>query len=276
MEKLKPTFSEYNANELWEQELVAREKTIYREKVLGIDIDVKPLPAVVTPQVVKSLEQWGFKLRYIPQLQLGDVTDLRNKEIIDFVQDIVCRYPLWSMAGWWPRPSKGELNFFESEKSKNLGYDFWDHVRNGNISFPQVESQWVAIETKQREGKHYSFAPLSDRLKLPRPQKAGDDFKFHRIHKVVQDVQDSFLSEIGLHGSALIRLPEAVELNLVNNAERWRYKREWTNTKIWNILHRRFTHYCLDDYTWNFDGGYDGRYINSQDLYGFRLAIVFK
>ncbi len=41
------------------------------ERCFWTDIEVKPLPEGVTPEVIEKLKEFGMELRYIPELQLG-------------------------------------------------------------------------------------------------------------------------------------------------------------------------------------------------------------
>ena len=62
--------------ELYSEKLV-EEKRVWQD-VLGTLVDIKPLPDYITPEIVKSLEDLGMGLRYIPALDI----DLEPKNII--------------------------------------------------------------------------------------------------------------------------------------------------------------------------------------------------
>lgn len=252
MEKNRHSSPEHDTD-LWKRTLVEREKNIYKQEVLGSDVEVDPLPLSITKRVNSDLEKWGFKLRYIPELNFQR------------------SYPLWGSSGLLEQ---------SGQVSKNVGHAFWVWVREGKIAFPQVKSKWMAIETIEQPGliTPYPVTDVTARFHLKkRKERLYDDVYF--ILRAIRKEKESFLSELGLSPSdADIRLPEILELNLICNSEKWQFLREWTNTKIkFRPLTKSIKKHCsMTDYARNFQVSYPYEYINSSSMCGFRLAIIFK
>ncbi len=238
-------------------------------KVLGSEVEVLPLPSFVIQEVMRNLERFGFELRFIPALDL-DALALREKGVVVFLKELAEKYPNWK-----PYESLNEREKSNHTVVRNLHHWFWKQV--GNIDFPELPGQWLAVETLEKPawGREFPRSPLTDRLGF------SDRFNlsWDEVTRAIWNTKQSILSEIGLSGHGDIRLLEALEWNLLANREGWgkTNSSEWTNTE-----YRPLDVNC-HLFVGNFKYGGAAHVIWERSDYssfnfniGFRVAVVFK
>ena len=219
------------------------------KKVLGIEVDIQPLPASITPEVKKNLEKMGMELRFIPSLNLGTLEDLQSQGTEKFLNDLQHRYPNW----------------------KNLPEWYWESVKDEKIDFPKLPGNWVAVETmpKPADGDRYALSKVSERLGF----EDRFNITWNDIDKTINREKGNILNDVGLcSGDA--RMLEAIEWNLLGKREGWGETNtyEWTNTKL-----RDFGD-CVaigDSILGGAAHAIWFRPDRSIRRFGFRLAIVF-
>lgn len=181
-------------------------------------MEVKPLPASVTPEVRRNLEAFGFKLMYLPRLDLGTLDDLKRLGESSYLDELQRRYPNWRH---YERMSDSDKKDYKI--SRNLNEWFWKSVKEGNVVFPKPVGYWVAAEEKP---------PISageeDKLGLGR----RDIFSWGRAKGIIDSERSRILKDIGLPSMLITRMPEAIEWSLMANREGWAEitSNEWTNT----------------------------------------------
>ena len=206
-------------------EVAAPEQSAWRE-VLGKNVEVPPLPAVITPEVKKSLERLGFELRYIPKLDIDTLDDLKRKGEEKFLDDLQSRYPNWRRY-----ESLNDSQRKDPKVTKNLEEWFWGLAKDGNMEFPKLPGTWVAVETMKKPayGESYDKTPVGGVLGL------DDRFNvsWNDADKAIQAHKRELLTQAGLPASTSVRMLEAVEWNLLANREGWGATDtyEWTNTE---------------------------------------------
>jgi len=257
-EKLKELLIESKTSE---PEIIIQEKNEWR-RVLGISIEVQPLPPFVTKEVMRNLKRFGLELRFIPALELNPLT-LKKKGVSEFLQELTRRYP-----NWRPYESLGDKEKSDYTVVRNLREWHWEAMGNGKMDFPNLPGFWVAVETleKPASGKKYPHSLLTDRL--------GFSDRFNVSCKDVTEAIDrkkqSILAEIGLSNRADIRLLEVLEWNLLANREGWgenTNNNEWINTRYHES--DGFSHLGLDGFA---DGGAED--FRTDIPTGFRVAVV--
>lgn len=239
--------------------------------ILGTDVEVKPVPAfATTPEVRRNLERLGMELRYIPELNLGTLDDLKRMGEERFVQELERRYPKW-------RRYEG-LNDREQADhsiSRNLKEWYWEQVKSGSVNFPQLPGRWVAIETmpKPPYGDKYKTSPVTTLLGVP------DRFNvsWNDATSAINGKKRDLLTQAGLPGSSDVRLLETLEWNLLGNREGWGKTDtyEWTNTEYRESGGSRRLVVGYSD-----DGGasyvsWDWPDYSGADV-GFRVAVVLE
>lgn len=205
-----------SANELLEQSasqppevefdpnaLIQREKDEWK-RVLGAEVKVKPLPDTITEEVVKKLEDKGFGLRYIPELNFMKYSYLQGHGEQEYLDALCSSYPNWTA---------------------NVPEDwFWKMVKDRKIDFPFLEGMWVGIETmpKPKSGEDYKGKSFVDKLIVNRFNQS-----WASIYTILEEEKERNLQDIGLstsiHASnpAHIRFPDAIEWNLLGLREGW-------------------------------------------------------
>lgn len=247
---------------------IARTEQEAWQNMLGTRVEVKPLPDSVTPDVRRNLEGMGFNLRYVPALNIGNADDLREGVIDGYLNKLQQRYPRW-------KPLE-RLTFRERADHsipRNLDKWFWKLVKDGDIDFPVLPGQWMAVETldKPSFGQKYARTPLAEKL--------GFNDRFNKRWDSVKDRIDSqkgpILAEVGLTHEADLRLLEALEWNLLGNREGWGRTNtyEWTNTEYrgFGVAHRLIVGDSDSGGAADVRWGYPGRSVGS---IGFRAAVV--
>lgn len=227
-------------------ELIAHEKKVANE-ILGADIEVAPLPGVLTPEKRKELADYGFELMYIP---LG----LINKEALgkkgdgkleNYLEELDKRCPKWR-----------DVESLSDEEKEDLlvprRYEKWifEAIRDGKIDFPK-SGHWVAIEKlKQAELSETLFEPsqfsrdigiqriLTDNpngIDIPVGEARGKTSLF-TINDAIAEHKQEILEKLGLTGHADIRLPELFEANYAFNRMDLGVNGlgEWTNSTYKN------------------------------------------
>ncbi len=207
-------------------ELEKRERDAWKN-VLGVDVEVPPLPDSVTPEVINNLKRMDFDLRYVPALNIGNAAYLREKGVDEYLHELEQRYPRWKNSEYL-----SDIEVKDHLVPRNLNKWFWEEVRRGDIDFPILPGQWMAVETleKPAKGTKYSKTPWTEKLGFK-------DDRFHvswdNAHNAIEKQKKSILSKVGLKGRADIRFLEAIEWNLIGNREGWGKTNtlEWTNTE---------------------------------------------
>lgn len=230
------------------------------------------MPDSVTPEVRRNLERMGFGLRYVPTLDLGSKSYLRERRVKGYLTELQRKYPEWkvfeSLSDWEKR---------DYSVPKNLRRPYWERVRDGDIDFPVLPGQWLAVETVEKPayGRKYARTPFAEKLGF------GDD----RFNVPWYDIHDTFqrekrvLSDIGLPiGSTDLRLLEALEWNLLGNREGWGKTNtsEWTNTENTEYSHVGSPARLIIGHSGGGGAAFMGqRYPgNSVEDVGFRAALV--
>ncbi len=238
-------------------------------RVLGTEVEVKPLPEYVTPEVIKNLEKLGMGLRFIPNLNLGTLDKLKKVGEEEFLKRLEERYPNWRRyEGLDNRTEKGNHSI-----NRNLQQWYWKQVKNKRIDFPQLEGYWVAIETipKPPFFEKYKDSPVIDLLGVPdRLDVSPND-----VVKAIKAKKSELLTQAGLPASSDVKLPEAIEWNLLANREEWGKTNtyESTNTKYrqrgasGNLYVGSIGRGGAAFVYWGLSGG-------STHLKGFRLMVV--
>jgi len=215
------------------RELVKREQIGWRD-VLGVDVDVKPLPEYVTPEIQQRFERMGLGLYYIPALDLGSPEDLERLGVERYLTELQKLYPKWKRF-----ESLREKEVRAHGISRNLNKWYWESVNEGDIDFPELKGQWMAIENveKPRYNREYRLTPLAEQL----------GFKESRITvswKLVEDSIDrnerKILSNMGISNQPVdIGLLDAHEWNLMANRKGWGRSNtyEWTNTEYRSLVY---------------------------------------
>jgi hypothetical protein len=251
-------------------ELGKREQEAW-QRLLGTRIEVKPLPDSVTPEVRRNLERLGFNLLcYVPRLELGTVDNIRSRGVEKYLKNLQRVYPNWKHF-----ESLSDREREDHSVPRNLEQWFWERVREGDIDFPVLPGQWMAVEKLEKPayGRKYSITPFAERLGFrdDRFNVSWNDAK----HAIDLQKHRGIPSEIGLTSGADLRFLEVLEWNLIANREGWGKTDtyEWTNTK-----------YRESGYSYRLLGGDSSRggaaFVsfdrphNSNVEIGFRAAVV--
>lgn len=206
-------------------EVATPEQNAWRD-VLGTNVEVPPLPAVVTPEVKRNLERLGFELRYIPKLDIDTLDELKRKGEDTFLDDLQRRYPNWRRY-----ETLSDTEREDHAVTRNLEQWFWGLAKEDRMDFPSMPGRWIAVETmpKPSYGDTYAKTPVGDGLGLEdRFNVSWDD-----ANQAIQTHKRDLLTEAGLPASMDVRMLEAVEWNLLANREGWGSTNtyEWTNTE---------------------------------------------
>lgn len=209
---------------------IAAEQEIW-QPILGARVEVKPIPSSVTPEVRKRLEALGMDLVYIPGLDMGSLVDLQTMGVERFLDGLQERYPNWK-----PYESMDHKDQMNPAQPRNVDQLFWNSVRGNDIEFPELLGQWIAIEKmpKPLQREQYESTRLGEILDIDRFDVSWDD-----IQGAIARKKDVILGEIGLE-NADVKLPEALEWNLLANRYGWGATRtfERTSTESRNPLGR--------------------------------------
>lgn len=138
-------------------ELGRREQEAW-QRVLGTRVEVKPLPASVTPEARRNLERLGFGLRYVPRLELGTTDDIRRdnvrrRSVERYLKDLQIAYPKWK-----PFESLSDGELMDNSVPRNLEQWYWQHVKSEAIVFPVLPGQWLAVETLEKPAYGTKYA----------------------------------------------------------------------------------------------------------------------
>jgi hypothetical protein len=237
-------------------------------KVLGKEVSTQPLPDYITDEVKANLEKLGMELRFIPKLDLSE-SELKTKEAEKYLKELAKTYP-----NWQPKESFNDTQLEDWTVPRNLEQWFWGEVKDGDIDFPELPGQWIAVETlpKPTFGDKYNDSPITEMLGFSeRFNTSWDD-----IDKAIKKNEADILKEIGVTSkNAKVRLLEPLEWNLVANREGWGQ----TNTYEWTNAEYRGDGGVARVVVGHSDGGGAGYAgwgapSGSGDGIGFRLAVV--
>lgn len=238
------------------------------QDILGTRVEVKPLPASVTPEVRKNLEAFGFELVYLPKLDIGTLADLKRAGEGKHLDDLQRRYPNWKHY-----ESMADRDKSDHSKPRNLNEWFWGNVKNGNINFPELSGQWMAVEKMPKPAYRsaYESTPVGARLGF----RDRFNVSWNDAKAAIDRKKAKLLSDIGLRSGADMRMLEALEWNMVANREGWGKTDtyEWTNTEVRDAGGSRRVYVGSSDLggaayaSWGHPG-YSGAGL------GFRVAVV--
>jgi len=245
------------------------------KKVLGREVEVRTLPPSITTKVRGKLESLGLRLMYIPKLDLGSLGDLVTQGEGKYLDGLQFRYPNWRHSETMGRSEVDDIS--DGPKPRNLQESFWRDVIKGDINFPELPGQWMAVEKMPLTGS----SPLTSRLGL----KAG--VPWIDAKKTISKEKAGILEEIGLGDGTDLRMPEALEWNLIANREglRQNYLYEWTNTEYRDSYRKGHSGYKEGAY--GLFAGNDSFWTGAASIRGsgpdtmggdfkFRLVVVVK
>lgn len=131
------------------------------QTILGTRVEVKPLPKIVATEVKMNLERMGFGLRYVPALDLGNISHLRERGVDEYLAELQRKYPKWN-----PYENLSYKEQIKNSVPRNLERWFWEGVKDGDIDFPVLPGQWLAVETvaKPSYGKKYSRTAFAEKI----------------------------------------------------------------------------------------------------------------
>ncbi len=239
------------------------------KKVLGVDVEVSPLPDSVTPEVREKLKNLGMELRFIPDVNLGTLADIKRDGVDEYLKNRQRLYPNWHKYETLTDSQKEDHSI-----GRNLEEWYWNLVKDEKVPFPQLPGKWIAVETmpKPKYGDKYSSSQITDELGLE------DRFNvtWNDANKAINEAEGNILAAAGLPIiGEQVRMLEAIEWNLLANREGWGKTNtyEWTNTELRDggVSDRVIVGYS--------DSGGAAYAIwyrpgRSYDRLGFRLAVV--
>jgi hypothetical protein len=245
-------------------DVVLQEKNAWKE-TLGKEVEVPRLPAEVTPQVQKNLNDLGLKLRYIPQLNIGTLGELKRMGEEMFLNKIQERYPNWRKT-----LSREEVN--DHRIGRNLKKWFWRGAKQGRVSFPQLPGTWVAVETMPKPSYRvpYVNTPVTDALGF----EDRFNVSWNDAQRAIENNKNKLLAEIGLLSSADVRMLTAIEWNLLANREGWGSTNTFEFTKT-VVRNREYLRLVIGDS--ESGGAADFACCDPADSFnnvGFRVAVV--
>jgi len=257
-------------------------------EVLGREVEIKPLPSVVTPEVQRKLEAMGLELRFIPKLDLGRKEDIKpvtrrtgvlrtGEEVVtaaeeNYLTQLEAKYPKWKRYEGLTEDEKGDHSV-----SRNLEEWYWEQVKLGGINFPQLPGQWVAVEKMPKPSYGEKYADS----KITRDMGFEDRFNisWNDADAAITRLKPNILREAGIVSTsgADVRMLEAVEWNLLANREGWGK----TDTYEWVNTDGRGSggsgRVVVGDS--GYGGAADARWYrpdHRHDYLGFRLAVVLQ
>lgn len=239
------------------------------KNVLGVDVEISPLPTSVTPEVREKLKNLGMELRFIPNLDLNTLTEIKRSGVDEYLKTLQSRYPNWHKYETLTDAQKNDHSV-----SRNLEEWYWNLVKDEKVPFPTLPGKWIAVETmpKPKYGDKYSPSKITDELGLEdRFNVSWNDAK-----KAIDSAEGNLLSAMGLPIiGGQVRMLEAVEWNLLANREGWGKTNtyEWTNTEYSDDGDSRRVVVGYSVYGGAAYANWD-RPEASDDCLGFRLAVV--
>ena len=239
------------------------------KKVLGVEVDIAPIPDSVTPEVREKLKDLGMELRFIPDLDLDTVEEIKKIGVDEYLKSLQRRYPNWHKYETLSDSQKSDHSI-----PRNIEEWYWNLVKDGKVSFPKLSGKWIAVETilKPQYGEKYGSSKITDELGL----EDRFNVSWNDASKRISEAEGNILSAAGLPIiGEQVRMLEAVEWNLLANREGWGKTNtyEWTNTEYRGDgdSHRILGGGSVSGGAANANWG---RPELSNDLVGFRLAVV--
>lgn len=198
------------------------------KSVLGAKFEIPPVPEYLkNPLVNEKLKSLKMQPVYIPPLHLGTPGDLKSWDEKKFIDEMSQKYfyPDWKRYESLTKKEKNNHGI-----SRNLNEWYWKEVKKGNIDFPKLKDGWKVVEIlpKPSIGKKYPDSAVTKVLGFT------DRFNvsWNDAAKAMKEKKSEILLNAGLPDNCEIRLPEALEWNLLANRFGWggTDSYEWTNT----------------------------------------------
>ncbi len=210
------------------EQIETYEKAVWHE-LLGVAVEVKPLPASITDEVRKKIKAKGMELRYIPAIEFP-IETLRSEGSTKFLTEVQERYP-----NLRPLEGLGGDEVYDPSVPRNLSASFWQEVKAGRVEIPRSTGKWVAIETveKPEAGNPYEDTPITHDLGNKRQRNYTTAAIVEKAPR--ERRADNLLRKLGVGTRAKLRLPTIFEYALLANRDAgWGETdvSEWTSTKI--------------------------------------------
>lgn len=192
------------------ESLINREKDAWKE-VLGVEVEVPPLPSFLDDGVINGFRHLGFEIRYIPGIK-GKKHDYSDDDKNPFEG-----YPNWKPV---------DLSSGSQQQFKNFPSEA---IRHSQFLIPAREwgGYWVAVETipKPNWDEHYQDTLLLKGV-------ARENVLIPEIRKVLKKIRVKISGVVNIPDNATLRLPALFEWNLLGNREGWgdTTSSEWTDT----------------------------------------------
>jgi hypothetical protein len=221
LERELPPKEEVEVQDKGVEDIIRNEQEKWRD-VFWTDIEVKPLPEGVTPEVIEKLKEFGMELRYIPELQLGSSvsedgeeshlfpgflvegigSEQKSVSTDEYLKLLEEKYP-----GWHRFESLDNRQKKDHTVSRNLKKEFWEDIVWGRVPFPKKGGYWLAVEVQPA-------------LKI----------SFDEVNNYLEEKKEILQKIDYPYGD--IRMLEALEWNLLANRDGWGVTRnsEWTAT----------------------------------------------
>ncbi|MDD4107009.1 MAG: AAA family ATPase, partial [Candidatus Shapirobacteria bacterium] len=201
------------------------------KNVLGVEVDIAPIPESVTPEVREKLKDLGMELRFIPDLDLDTVEEIKKIGVDEYLKNLQRRYPNWHKYETLSDSQRSDHSI-----PRNIEEWYWNFVKDGKVSFPKLSGKWMAVETmpKPQFGEKYESSKITDELGL----EDRFNVSWNDASKRISEAEGNILSAAGLPIiGEQVRMLEAVEWNLLANREGWGKTNtyEWTNTEYRDV-----------------------------------------
>jgi hypothetical protein len=213
-----------NGESLKIEQLKNDETQVWRE-LLGVEVEIPPVPAYLNAEIITNLEKYGLALRAVPKLELGTINQLIELGPEAFLEQLHQRYPNWKIF-----ESLSDTELFDSTFTKLPSESYWEDVATGRIEFPSMPGRWLAVETfiTPEATQFLTDPPALDKL-LDIPLHDGFfDYDYGRFMWNVGSLKENLaehktelLATLQLPSTAEPRLLSMVEWNLLTHREQW-------------------------------------------------------
>lgn len=208
-----------------EKELLESEEKAWFD-VLGRELAIPPLSLFIPLEVIRSMEEMGFEIVYIPGFDILNFTHLKRSGAENFIGMLQKIFPKWRRYETLTPQQKTDFS-----TTKNLGIWFWEAIEFNAITYPKLPGAWVAIEKEpiRFSREQQSVTPTLKALEF-------DSYYNHSVQDVEQAIEQNFvpwfLEQTGLEAHDVdVRMLTAVEWNLLANRFGWGKTRELTSTE---------------------------------------------
>jgi hypothetical protein len=207
------------------------------KRILGVDLEIPPLPEYITYDVKNRIEREGFEIVYKPPIDI-DLEELKNMSVDDFLKNLQNKYPKWKRNS---DLTEEEKKNFDPEVFPNVDEKLYQWLKSGELKGLDFSGRWMAVETFMKPSDRWSSVNFDAEYRnAPFTKRLGLETRFGLSYDKCQAAIRSRATDFSIvtkmpDPKKMLRLLDPIEYNLFCNRFGWgkaKGANEWVETDL--------------------------------------------